>query len=107
MKLSIRLLFHFLPLCLSGKGGLIHLTQQITHCHPHFFLSRHDFRWGLAPVADGSPVAEAAEDGIAAAAAAEKGHPRMECRKEEIISPLDIWSKFWYSDGWLCSQPES
>jgi hypothetical protein len=44
-------------------------------------------------VADGSPVAEA---GIAAvAAAAEKGYPRMECRKEEITSPLDIWSKFW------------
>jgi hypothetical protein len=46
-------------------------------------------------------VAEAAEDGIAAAA--EKGHPRMECRKGEIISPLDIWSKFWHPDGWLLS----
>lgn len=93
MNLSIRLLFHFHLLCLSRKGGLIHLTRQITHCHPHLFLPHHDFRWGLAPVADGSPVAEA---GIAAvAAAAEKGHPRMECRKGEIISPLDIWSKFW------------
>jgi len=43
---------------------------------------------GVFSLADGSLVA-----------AAEKGHPRMGCS-------LDIWSKFWHSDGWLLSTIE-